>query len=79
MENKLNWIHILEKQPCHGQQIVQLNPVCSDGHHTIGQREYYQTCPFEDLLQYYIKSDLILDFWWIAVEDFPWPDQDIKT
>lgn len=71
----MKWNHIMNKQPEHGERIIQIDPPYSD-HYCIGMRDYYQKCSFKEVVDYYEKSNLGRpDFWWISAKDFPFPDQ----
>ena len=74
----MQWKHILDEQPEHGRRIVQVNPPY-EGNYSIGTREYYQKCTFQELLDYYKSNgDYLPDFWWIYEKDFPFPKKKIN-
>ncbi len=71
----MEWKHIMDKQPFHGQSIIQIDAPYG-GHYAMGMRNYYQTCSWDEFLNYNKESDMPNpDFWWIAAEDFPFPDK----
>ena len=71
----MEWIHITDRQPLHEQEIVQIDPPY-EGHYTMGMRKYYQSCSWDELLGYCSAySWMVPDFWWIAAENFPFPDR----
>jgi hypothetical protein len=75
----MNWFHILDKQPKHGDLIVHIFPPY-EGHWCLGMRKYDQSGSFEELLHFYKAHDLEPpDFWWVLASDFPFPDQNPKV
>jgi len=69
------WHHIMDRQPEHGEEIVQLD-LSPDGHHFICMRTYNQECSFQELLEAY--AEYVWgepDFFWIYAKDFPLPDK----
>ncbi len=71
----IKWNHIMNSQPEHGRKIIHLDRPYLGEFTTLGITEYYQKCSFEELLDYYKKEDIQNpDFWWVYVEDFPFPD-----
>ncbi len=70
----MKWNHIMDCQPEHGREIIQVDPPYEDGNYCIGMREYGQLCSFEDVLKFCSDNDLPdPNFWWIYIEDFPFP------
>ena len=70
----MNWHHIMDKQPDHGDQIVYVERPYK-GYHMIGVREYWQPYPFQVLLSQYKQLSVSEpDFWWMLASDFPFPD-----
>ncbi len=70
----MKWNHIMQLQPEHGRSIVQVDPSYF-GYRSMGMRNYFQNCSFDELLKYCKDSDLKNpDFWWIYFEDFDCPD-----
>ncbi len=73
----LNWKHIMNEQPKHGQSIVQIDAPYM-GHYNMGMREYCQACTFEEVVNFCIKNDISLpDYWWIATDEFPFPKKNL--
>lgn len=74
----MNWNHIMDKQPEHGRKIIQVDQPY-EGHYPMGMREYYQPMSFEELMKSYKQMEMNdPDFWWVYVEDFPFPDMTQK-
>jgi hypothetical protein len=74
--NKLNWQHILDKQPQDGEWIIQIE-VPYSGYLSMGMRNFSLKCTFQELLDYYRNNELPMpNFWWISAKDFPFPDKD---
>lgn len=64
----------MDKQPEHDEMIVECHPPF-EGHYKMGMRKYYQTCSFEDLLNYIKEIDGEQpDFYWISASKFPFPE-----
>lgn len=70
----MKWNHIMDKQPEEGRQIIQIDRPY-EGHYPIEMRKYVQCASWEDHMQYCESIQLFPDFWWLYVEDFPFPDQ----
>lgn len=72
---KLNWIYVMDKQPEHDEVIVRIDAPY-EGHYTMGMVKYFQTCSWEEILQFQRDNDLpYYDWWWISAKDFPFPDK----
>lgn len=69
----LNWNHILDKQPAHREKIIHLDCKFEGKYMTMGIRDYYQSCTFQEILDFHKNHNLELDFWWISYKDFPFP------
>ena len=71
---KIDWKYIIKEQPEHNRKIVEIHE-SYEGHYCIGMRDYYQQCPFKDVLDYYELNELPYpNFFWIYAEDFPFPE-----
>lgn len=71
----MKWNHIMDKQPEHGERIIQIDYPYSD-EYCIGIGNYYQKCSFQEVVDYYQKHNLgEPDFWWIHAKDLPFPAQ----
>lgn len=71
----IKWIHIMDSQPDHGREIIQIDAPFQ-GHYSMGMRTYYQTMLWKDYLACCKEHNLYLsepDFWWVYLEDFPFP------
>ncbi len=73
----------MDRQPNHGQRVMQLYCYGKDdlGREdcTIGIMDYVQNCKFEEVLDFYRKSNLDdPDFWWMPIEDFQFPKREDK-
>jgi hypothetical protein len=73
----------MDVQPKDGQRVMQL--FCYGKDHkgredcAIGIRDYLQNCTFEAVLNCYKQVGIEdPDFWWIAIEDFPFPKREDK-
>lgn len=75
---RIKWNHIMDSQPDHERSIIHCDPPYQ-GHYSIGMRDYYQSCSFEEILKYNEKHGWPNpDFWWVYSEDFPFPDIKIQ-
>jgi hypothetical protein len=71
----MKWNHIMDKQPQHGESIVQVDAPY-EGHYCMGMRDYYQKCTFEEYLDFCRNSNISFpDFWWVSAKEFPFPNQ----
>ncbi len=71
----MKWNHIREKQPENGKSIVQIDGPYN-GSYSIGMRIYVQDCSFAEVIDFCIDNGIgIPNFWWMYVEDFPFPDK----
>lgn len=75
----MKWRHIIDEQPEHDQEIIQIDAP-HEGHYTMGMRKYYQKCSFEEIVHFDKLHNLgSLNFWWMPADEFPFPDKkDLK-
>ena len=74
----LNWKHIMDEQPSHGEFVVQCYPA-DDNHIPIGIMNYYSTIDFKGYIASCQEQGIPLpDFYWISAKDFPFPNMNRK-
>jgi len=65
----------MDSQPEDARSIVQIDAPY-EGHYSMGMRDYYQMCTWEDMLRYCkIEEIPNPDFWGCYAEEFPFPDR----
>ena len=72
--NHLNWIHIMDKQPKNGENIIELHPPY-EGHYRMGMRQYTSFISWEQYMDFCKLHNISPDFWWIYANDYPFPQR----
>lgn len=80
-ENKIQWNHILDKQPDNGTVIIQIDAPYEfykgdfTKHYSMGMRKNNDYgLPFSEYLDWLKKNHANPpNYWWIYAKDFPFP------
>lgn len=72
----IQWKYIMDSQPVVGKWVIEAFPPSFDETWSFSMKKYIEFCPFKELLDYRRRGEHPdPDYWWIYIEDYPFPKQ----